>query len=98
MPTISTQSIGVIGVPLVTTPQVVNAARSAENGVKAALSKDQNKARAAKSATSVQANESRSVQDEARIEGVFGEGSEPEDGDGQREGQPKSPGSFHRTA
>ena len=98
MPTISTQSIGVIGVPMVTTPQVANAARSAENGVKAALSKDQNKVRAAKSATSVQSNESRSVQDEARIEGVFGEGSEQQEGEAQQEGNSKSSGRFHRTA
>lgn len=76
MPTITTQSIGIVLGPMVNAAQAAQSARVSENNAKAGRPRGQNEARAAESATVVQPNKKRAVQDEARIEGVFSEESD----------------------
>jgi hypothetical protein len=99
MPTITTQSIGAVGAPLVTSPISSQAARATQVSVSAGVQKNQNQARASASATDAKPTNKRTIQDEARTEGVFGEeesgGQEP---DSDSEAAKNPPGSFSRLA
>jgi hypothetical protein len=99
MPTLTTQSIGAVGAPLVTAPISAQAARASQASIAAGAQRNLNQARASASATEVKPGSKRSIQDEARAEGAFGE----EDSGGQQQesdsgGAREPPGSFSRMA
>lgn len=76
MPSLTTQSIGIVGAPLANTGQAAQLSRASQAGVQAGVQHNHNAIRAIHSATQVQKGFERSVQKERRAEGVFEEGSE----------------------
>jgi hypothetical protein len=99
MPTLTTQSIGALGAPMVSSPVASQAARASQTNLAAGVQKSQNQARASESATQAKPTKKRSIQDEARTEGVFGEeesGGEQQESDSAPPRQ--APGSFSRIA
>lgn len=76
MPSLTTQSIGIVGAPLANSSHAAQVSRASQAGVQAGVQQNQNAVRAINSATSAQRAAQRSIQDEARAEGVFEEGSE----------------------
>lgn len=87
MPTLVTQSIGVVGAQISGQQHSVAQVRAAEASTQAGVQRAQNEARALSSATKVQADSQRSIQQEKRAEGTFAENS----GDGESEQQPDNP-------
>jgi hypothetical protein len=79
MPSLTTQSIGVLGAPMANSPHAVQLSRASQAGVQAGVQQSQNAIRAVHSATQVQQGAQRSIQSEARAEGAFEEGSEDRD-------------------
>jgi len=79
MPSLTTQSIGMVGAPLANTSQAAQLSRASQAGVQAGVQQNHNAIRAIHSATQVQRGPERSVQSEQRAEGVFEEGSEDRD-------------------
>jgi hypothetical protein len=79
MPSLTTQSIGMVGAPLANTSQAAQLSRASQAGVQAGVQQNYNAIRAIHSATQVQSGPKRSVQSEPRAEGVFEEGSEDRD-------------------
>lgn len=98
MPTITTQSIGIIAGPMVNASHAAQANRAAESAARAGRQRSQDKIRAAESATAVQPNKKRAVQDEARIEGVFDQQSGDDQGDQQAEVPDRPHQSLNRIA
>jgi hypothetical protein len=95
MPTLTTQSIGAIGAPLVSSPVAAQAARTVQNNLSPGAQKGQNQVKASSSATEAKPANKRSVQDEARTEGIFGEeesGGEQQESEGEAARSP--PGNF----
>jgi hypothetical protein len=73
MPTLSTQSIGAAGAPIANAPVAAQAARASQTAVVAGVQNTLNQQRANESATVNKIGKRRSIQDETRTEGVFGE-------------------------
>ena len=79
MPTLTTQSIGVVGAQITANTYPAAQARASEASTQSGVQRAQNQARAVSSATKAQGDKNRSVQEEKRAEGVFAdheEGSE----------------------
>ncbi len=89
MPTLVTQSIGVVGAQISGHQHGAAQARATEASNQAGVQRAQNEARAINSATKVQTDAQRSIQQEKRAEGTFAETSD----DGESEQQPDKPGS-----
>ncbi len=71
MPTLTTQSIGVAGVPLTTGHHAASIAQAAKSSEEGGIQTSQNQARAATSSSKVRDGKKRSVQQEKRAEGTF---------------------------
>ncbi len=76
MPSLTTQSIGVLGAPLTNSSHAVQLSRASQAGVQAGVQQNHNAIRAIESATKVQQGLQRSIQEEVRPEGAFEQGSE----------------------
>jgi hypothetical protein len=99
MPTLTTQSIGAIGAPLVTSSIAAQAARVSQTNLAPGAQKTQTQLRASASSTQAKPDGKRSIQDEARAEGVFGEeesGGQQQDSDSSGAREP--PSGFSRIA
>jgi hypothetical protein len=79
MPTLTTQSIGVAGIPLTTGQHAATIAQSSKSATEGGVKQAQNQARAAAATTSVKSGKNRSVQEEKRSEGLFEHLEEDED-------------------
>lgn len=88
MPTLTTQSIGVAGVPLTAGHHAASIAQSAKSAEEGGIRTSQNQARAAASSRSVRDGKKRAVQQEKRPEGIF-EQMEEEDTEHQSDTQPE---------
>lgn len=98
MPSLLTQSIGATGASIVNAPTVAQGARASQNSIIAGVQKSQVQRRANESATDAKAGKKRSVQDEARVEGVFGEESDNQGQQPDSQGTERKPGGFNRVA
>lgn len=98
MPTLTTQSIGANVAPIVNSPIAAQAARASQNSFVAGVQKSQNKQRASESATDAKASKRRSIQDEARAEGLFGEESESQEQQPDSQEPGHKPRGFNRVA
>jgi hypothetical protein len=99
MPTLTTQSIGAVGAPMVTSSIAAQAARASQTNLAPGAQKTQTQLRATASSTQLKSAGKRSIQEDARTEGVFGE---EESGGQQQEGDPSGgrepPSGFSRIA
>lgn len=88
MPTLTTQSIGVAGVPLTTGHHAASIAQSAKSSEEGGIRTSQNQARAAASSRKVGDGKKRAVQQEKRPEGIF-EQLEDENTENQSDTEPE---------
>jgi len=89
MPSISTQSIGVVGAPLANTSQAAQLSRASQAGVQAGIQHNHTAVQALHSATQVKKGPQRPIQEERRAEGVFEEGSDEQDSESSEAGPEK---------
>lgn len=76
MPTLTTQSIGVVGSHITANQYPAAKARETEASTQSGVQRAQNQARAVSSATKVQGDKARSIQEEKRAEGTFADHEE----------------------
>jgi hypothetical protein len=84
MASLTTQSIGLVGAPLANTSHAAQLSRASQAGVQAGVQQNQNAVRATHSATGAQKGPRRSIQEEPRPEGLFEEGSEDTNQEGEQ--------------
>ncbi len=89
MANLVTQSIGIVGAPLVNAPLNAQLHRASQASSQAGVQRQQNSVRALSSATQVQQRQERSIQEENRTEGAFEEDSNSKEREGDDSGKPK---------
>jgi len=98
MPTLTTQSIGVVGAQIQAGQYPAAQARATEANTQSGVQRAHNQSRAMSSATRVQGDKNRSIQEEKRAEGAFAEHDEDQDEGSQPQGTPTKGGRFNRVA